>query len=137
MMEKEKLRKADIFSGSLIVLLGLYVISQAVQMPMKDSWGGVQNVWFVSHALFRLFVGAMIVLLGIALTINALKTVGFKGMANSLSWLKSPELIRFLKSGPMLRFLTLGANKLRPRAASEADAEPSPPRPLAARDTPA
>lgn len=39
MMDKEKLRKADILSGSLIVLLGLYIISQAVQMPMKDSWG--------------------------------------------------------------------------------------------------
>ena len=35
-------------------------------MPMKDTWGGVQNVWFVSPALFPLFVGAMIMLLGAA-----------------------------------------------------------------------
>jgi hypothetical protein len=52
MMEKEKLRKADIFSGGIISLFGLWVISQALKMPMKDSWGGVQNVWFVSPALF-------------------------------------------------------------------------------------
>ena len=62
MMDKDKLRKADIFSGSLIILLGLFIISQAVQMPMKDSWGGVQNVWFVSPALFPLLVGGMLVL---------------------------------------------------------------------------
>ncbi len=47
MLEKDKLRKADIFSGSIISLFGLWIISQAVKMPMKDSWGGVQNVWFV------------------------------------------------------------------------------------------
>ena len=64
MMEKDKLRRADMFSGSLICLLGLWIISQALKMPMKDSWGGVQNVWFVSPAIFPLFVGAMITLLG-------------------------------------------------------------------------
>jgi hypothetical protein len=51
MMDKDKLRKADIFSGSIIMLFGLWIISQALQMPMKDSWGGVQNVWYVSPAL--------------------------------------------------------------------------------------
>jgi hypothetical protein len=65
MMEKDKLRKADIFSGSLVVLLGLFIISQAFGMPMKDSWGGVQNVWFVSPALFPLLVGGMLSFLGV------------------------------------------------------------------------
>lgn len=104
MLEIEKLRKADIFSGAIISLFGLWVVSQAIKMPMKDSWGGVQNVWFVSPALFPLFVGGMIVLLGIALTVNALKTVGFEGFTNTLGWLKSTELIRFLKSEAMIRF---------------------------------
>jgi hypothetical protein len=89
MLEIEKLRKADIFSGLIISLFGLWVVGQALKMPMKDSWGGVQNVWFVSPALFPLFVGAMIVLLGVALTINALKTVGSKGLTSTLGWLKS------------------------------------------------
>jgi hypothetical protein len=57
MLEIEKLRKADIFSGVIISLFGLWVVGQALKMPMKDSWGGVQNVWFVSPALFPLFVG--------------------------------------------------------------------------------
>jgi hypothetical protein len=46
----------------------------------------------------------MIVLLGVALTINALKTVGSKGLTGTLGWLKSTELIRFLKSEAMIRF---------------------------------
>lgn len=104
MLETEKLRKADIFSGCTISLFGLWVISQALKMPMKDSWGGVQNVWFVSPALFPLFVGSVIVVLGIALVVNALRTVGVSGLTDALAWLKSPELIRFLKSTPMMRF---------------------------------
>jgi hypothetical protein len=107
MMETEKLRKADIFSGTIISLFGLWVVSQAIQMPMKDSWGGVQNVWFVSPALFPLFVGGIIVVLGIALVVNALKTVGCSGLTGTLGWLKSPELMRFLKSEAMIRFHTI------------------------------
>ena len=103
MLEIEKLRKADIFTGILISLFGLWVISQALKMPMKDSWGGVQNVWFVSPALFPLFVGAVIVLLGIALVIHAFKIVGFSGFTDTLAWLKSAHLIRFLRTEAMLR----------------------------------
>ena len=64
MIEKDKLRKADVYSGAIIFLFGLWVVLQALKMPMKDSWGGVQNVWYVSPALFPLFVGSMIMLLG-------------------------------------------------------------------------
>ncbi len=104
MLETEKLRKADIFSGTIISLFGLWVVGQALKMPMKDSWGGVQNVWFVSPALFPLFVGGIIILLGIALVVNALKIVGVSGLKDTLGWLKSPELMHFLKSEAMIRF---------------------------------
>ncbi|MGB5987351.1 MAG: hypothetical protein WBG37_18745 [Desulfobacterales bacterium] len=104
MLAKEKLRKADIFSGIIISLFGLWIVSQALKMPMKDSWGGVQNVWFVSPALFPLFVGGMIALLGILLTLHALRTVGFEGFRDTVAWLLSIRLIEFLKSESMLRF---------------------------------
>ena len=32
MMEREQLRKADIFSGAAIVCVGVFIISQAVQI---------------------------------------------------------------------------------------------------------
>ncbi len=112
MMEKESLRKADIFSGSLIVLLGLFIISQAVQMPMKDSWGGVQNVWFVSPALFPLLVGGMLVFLGFILIVVAFKSTGKEGIQNVVSFLTGKELVSFLKYPQTVRFYVIVFNLL-------------------------
>lgn len=107
MMDKEKLRKADIFSGGVIMLFGVWIISQAIQMPMKDSWGGVQNVWYVSPALFPLFVGAMITLLGASLVRKALQTVGRKGLMDVLHWLGSSDLVHYLKTPAVFRFYAM------------------------------
>jgi hypothetical protein len=104
MMEKDKLRKADIFSGSAIVLLGLFIISQAIQMPMTDSWGGVQNVWYVSPALFPLLVGGMLTFLGISLISIAFKSVGGDGIRSVLSFLVSPQFVSFLRHPSVVRF---------------------------------
>lgn len=76
MLSKEKIRKADLFTGLLIVLLGLWIVYHAFQMPMKESYGGVQNVWYVSPALFPLITGVVLVGLGVMLTMIAIKTVG-------------------------------------------------------------
>ena len=103
MMEKDKLRRADIFSGAIISLFGLWIILQAVKMPMKDSWGGVQNVWYVSPAIFPLFVGIIIMLLGALLCRTALKEVGFEAFADTVRWLLSNKLMQFLNSIPNLR----------------------------------
>jgi hypothetical protein len=107
MLEKEKLRKADVYSGAIICLFGLWIIWQALKMPMKDSWGGVQNVWYVSPAIFPLFVGCMIMLLGGLLCRTALKTVGLKALAETARWLSSRALLQFLNSGPNLRFYSI------------------------------
>lgn len=107
MMEKDKLRKADVFSGSVIFLFGLWVLSQAVKMPMKGSWGGVQNVWFVSPALFPLFVGAVIMLLGALLIRIAFKEVGLDAVKNVLRSLVSGEMVRFLKNPSTIRFYAI------------------------------
>jgi hypothetical protein len=107
MMDKNKMRKADIYSGAAICLFGLWIILQALKMPMKDSWGGVQNVWYVSPAIFPLFVGSMIMLLGALLCRTALKMVGFKAFGETVRWLSSKALLQFLNSTPNLRFYTI------------------------------
>jgi len=107
MMDKQNLRKADIFSGTVISLFGLWIVSQALKMPMKDSWGGVQNVWYVSPALFPLFVGAMIALLGALLTRTALKSVGILELGRTLTWLWSSDLVRFLGTPTVIRFYAM------------------------------
>ena len=107
MLEKDKLRKADVFSGALMFIFGLWIVSQALKMPMKDSWGGVQNVWYVSPALFPLFVGGIIAILGLVLCRIALKEIGLRVFQQTLRWLVSRELFAFLNSLPNLRFYTI------------------------------
>ena len=107
MMEKDKLRKADVYSGFAIFLFGAWIVRQATKMPMKDSWGGVQNVWFVSPALFPLFIGAMIMLLGLLLSRTALKAIGIKAFGNTMQWLLSSNLFQFLNSMSVLRFYAM------------------------------
>ncbi|MGD9054994.1 MAG: hypothetical protein PVG40_04610 [Desulfobacterales bacterium] len=107
MLDKEKLRKADVYSGIFIFLFGAWIVWQASKMPMKDSWGGVQNVWFVSPALFPLFVGGMIMLLGLLLVRTALKTIGLKAFGNTLQWLFSKNLFQFLNTISNLRFYAI------------------------------
>ncbi len=86
MMDKDKMRKADVYSCAAICLFGLWIILQALKMPMKDSWGGVQNVWYVSPAIFPLIVGAIIMILGALLCRTALKMVGFKAFGKTVRW---------------------------------------------------
>lgn len=112
MMDKDTLRRSDLFSGALILLLGLFVISQAVQMPMKDSWGGVQNVWFVSPALFPLFVGTMLAFLGTVLIIIGYKSVGLQGLQEALSFLRINTLTGFLRQPRSVRFFGIAVNLL-------------------------
>jgi putative tricarboxylic transport membrane protein len=107
MLEKEQLRKADIFSGLAIFLFGLFIVLMASQMPMKDSWGGVQNVWYVSPALFPLFVGGVIMLLGAFLIRTALKMAGKKALAETIRWLGSRKLFQFLTSDSVIRFYAI------------------------------
>lgn len=110
MMEKDQLRKADIFSGSLIVLLGLFIVIQAFGMPMKDSWGGVQNVWYVSPALFPLLVGGMLTFLGLVLISIALKAVHGDGVRSVFAFLVSRECVKFLRKIEVVRFYAIVFN---------------------------
>ncbi len=107
MLEKEKLRKADIYSGLVIFLFGLFIVLMASEMPMKDSWGGVQNVWYVSPALFPLLVGGVIMLLGALLTRTALKLAGIKALAETVRWFGSRKLFEFLISDSVIRFYAI------------------------------
>ncbi|SHO50870.1 hypothetical protein [Desulfopila aestuarii] len=112
MMEIERLRKADIFSGALVVLTGMLVILQAMKMPMKDSYGGVQNVWYVSPALFPLLVGGMLILLGLVLIRTALKAVGLEGIRSVLSFICSSELFSYFKEENNVRYYGVVVNLL-------------------------
>lgn len=110
MIEIEKLRKADIFSGTAILCLGIFAIYEAFQMPMKDSYAGVQNVWYVSPALFPLLIGSLLSLLGLLLVRTALKEVRMTGLKSVFNYLGSPEFVYFLKQPVTIRFYGIVLN---------------------------
>ena len=112
MIEIDKLRKADVFSGTIIFLLGIFVVYQAFQMPMKDSYAGVQNVWYVSPALFPLFVGSMLALLGLLLMKTAISAVGKEGLKSVINYLLSSDFVDFLKLPVTIRFYGIVINLL-------------------------
>jgi len=112
MIETDKLRKADVFSGTAILCLGLFIIYQAFQMPMKDSYAGVQNVWYVSPALFPLLVGSILALLGLLLVKTAVSSVGKAGVASVFSYLTSYDFVEFLKLPVTIRYYGIVINLL-------------------------
>jgi hypothetical protein len=81
-MEKAKKRRMDFISSIVIVVFGIWMLAETFTFPMKDSWGGVQNVWFVSPALLPLFIGALIILLGLVLMVQSIKEGGLASLMN-------------------------------------------------------
>jgi hypothetical protein len=84
MLEKSKLRGADLITSILLILFGSWILYHAFHMPMKDTYGGVTNVWYVSPALFPLFIGFGIILLSLNILVHALKNGGFQSFKNSI-----------------------------------------------------
>jgi len=76
MMDKEKLRKADFVTGIVLFFFGLWICFMGFRMPMKASYGGVVNVWYVSPALSPLVIGCALMLLSLVLVVNAVKHTG-------------------------------------------------------------
>ena len=73
---KKELRRADFITSVLLIIFGLWVLYEALHMPMKDTFGGVQNVWYVSPALFPLIISVFILLLGFTLLLHSIRTGG-------------------------------------------------------------
>ena len=84
MMEKPKLRGADVVTSVILILFGGWVLWQAFHMPMRDSYGGVMNVWYVSPALLPIIIGAGIVALAASILVHALKEGGAAALREML-----------------------------------------------------
>lgn len=107
MYDKDQLRKADFITGILVSLFGFWIVRQAMGMPMKDSWGGVMNVWYVSPALLPLFIGFMLIALGLLLIGIAIMSAGMRPIGEGIR----KALIHWRKGGwiseRILRFYTI------------------------------
>ena len=85
-MDKTELRKKDFITSIILIAFGIFMVLYTITViPMKDSWGGVMNVWFVSPGLFPLGIGILIILMGIVLCNRAIKDGGAKKFLKDLS----------------------------------------------------
>jgi len=75
-MEEKELRRADFLTSLVLVAFGVWVLREAFKMPLRGSYAGVKNVWYVSPALFPIIVGVFIVLLGTLLLVHAIRSGG-------------------------------------------------------------
>ncbi|MDA3810967.1 MAG: tripartite tricarboxylate transporter TctB family protein [Spirochaetaceae bacterium] len=101
-MEEKQLRKYDFVTAIGLILFSFWELTQALQMPMKKTYNGVQNDWYVSPALLPLIIGLGILLLGIILLVNAIKTGGAASFLESVK-----EKKKFKVSNQTIRALTV------------------------------
>jgi len=80
MMDKAKLRGADLITSAIFFLLGIWIVAEAFTMPLKDSYAGVDSVWYVSPALMPLIIGAAMLLLAAAIFVHAAKNGGLESL---------------------------------------------------------
>jgi hypothetical protein len=52
------------------------MIASAMTMPLRESFAGVQNAWYVSPALLPLIIACGLLILATALMVNAVRTGG-------------------------------------------------------------
>jgi hypothetical protein len=76
MIDKSKLRGSDIITGSIFLVMGILIVAFAFRMPLRDSYGGVQSVWYVSPALLPIIIGSAMILLATAILLYAIKNDG-------------------------------------------------------------
>ncbi|MGI6432411.1 MAG: hypothetical protein ACOXZ4_00875 [Sphaerochaetaceae bacterium] len=93
MMDKKKLRGADLVTSVLFFVLGAYILYESFHMPLKDSYAGVQSVWYVSPALMPLIIGLAIILLSIVIFFHGLKNGGVEALKEAVAALKGKKLL--------------------------------------------
>ena len=89
MMETKKLRQADFFTSIVLMLFGAWVLFEAFKMPMRGTYGGVKNAWYVSPALLPLIIGGFILILGFVLLLFSIRE---GGAADAIASLKRVRL---------------------------------------------
>jgi hypothetical protein len=76
MMGQEKIRRADFITSIILQLFALWILQATLKMPMKDTFGGVRNVWYVSPALLPLCISIALFILGSVLLAHSIRCGG-------------------------------------------------------------
>ena len=78
-MDEDKLRKADFKTGLVLIAFCVWFLSITfIFMPFRQTYGGVENAWYVSPWIFPAIVLSLLLLLSVILTVNAARRDGFR-----------------------------------------------------------
>ena len=70
------LRKADFWSSLVLIAVSVAMLLQALTFPLRGTYAGVRNAWYVSPALFPLIVSGALVLLALGLLVRSVRAGG-------------------------------------------------------------
>ncbi len=71
-MEKDALRRADFKTGLTLIAFSLWFLAITLAfMPFRETYAGVENVWYVSPWIFPSIVLTLLLVLSVILTVNA------------------------------------------------------------------
>jgi uncharacterized membrane protein YhaH (DUF805 family) len=79
-----RMRRADFWTSLIFFGIAAGMIGSAMTMPLKESFAGVQNAWYVSPALLPLMIAAGLLILATTLLCNAIRTGGAAAALASL-----------------------------------------------------
>jgi hypothetical protein len=107
-IDRDSMRRKDFVSGIVLMFFGAWIVYETcAKVPMKGSWGGVMNVWYVSPGLFPIFIGSILFFFGAVLAAIAVTHLGFHAIRDGLrSWAGSVAGSRGMPE-PVLRFLAV------------------------------
>lgn len=85
-----RMRRADFWTSLIFFAIAIGMIGSAMTMPLKESFAGVQNVWYVSPALLPLMIAGGLLILATTLLRNAIRTGGARAAVASLGrWVEA------------------------------------------------
>ena len=67
-------RVADLWTSLILLVLAAAMIGGALQFPLRGTYAGVRNAWYVSPALFPLIVAGSLAILALVLLAGALRS---------------------------------------------------------------
>lgn len=88
MLKKESLRKADVIFSIVLIILGVYIIKEALKMPVTGLPGTVEQEFYLAPGFFPVVVAVILIIMGLALLINGIRSGGK---------ILKDDLIRFIK----------------------------------------
>ncbi|GAB3482799.1 tripartite tricarboxylate transporter TctB family protein [Marinomonas epiphytica] len=65
------LRRADFKTAIILMLISAFVLFESLSFPLTESYAGVQNVWYVSPALFPIIISLLLFLCALVLLVKS------------------------------------------------------------------